>query len=211
MNDVRQWIYGAIIGLLACIGMMVSVAYVSACGFTLTCIRATPLVIRTPVPTLIPAAHPQESANNDMPDFEGCQVAAQDLIGAWVTAGSPETEAFPFEDVDGESCEGTFANDVQDLFIENSAWYPGQLGCTSCHNAQLTDRNAGLDLSSYRSIMSSNILGSGKWESSRLHAVLFEQGLVPQGHSPDADPLQPLLIYAGRHVDEPAAAPTATP
>ena len=54
MNDVRQWIFGAIIGLLACIGLMLSIVYVSACGFTLNCIRANPLVIRTPIPTLIP-------------------------------------------------------------------------------------------------------------------------------------------------------------
>jgi hypothetical protein len=222
MNDVRQWIFGAIIGLLACIGLMLSIVYVSACGFTLTCVQASPLVIRTPVPTLIPAQHTADLGSNDMSDFSGCLVSAQDLVGAWVTAGSPEAEAFPFTDVNGQTCEGTYANDVQHLFIENSTWYAGQLGCTSCHNAQLGERSAGLDLSSYEGILAgskrsyegakgTDILGDGDWESSSLHAVLMEQGLVPEGHSPDAASVAPVLIYAGQHVEEPAVTPTATP
>lgn len=222
MNDVRQWIYGAIIGLLACIGLMLSIVYVSACGFTLTCVQAAPLIIRTPVPTLIPAAHAGDVGSNDSSDFDACQVSAQDLVGAWVTAGSPESEPFPFTDVYGEACEGTFTNDVQHLFVDNSVWYSGQLGCTSCHNASLSDRSIGLDLSSYEGILAgsrrsyegatgTSILGDGDWEASLLHAVLVGQGLGPDGHAPDAEPLPPVFIYAGQHVGEPAVTPTATP
>lgn len=222
MNDVRQWILGAIVGLLACIGLMLSIVYVSACGFTLTCVQAAPLVIRTPVPTLIPAQHAEDLGSSEPSDVAGCLVSAQDLVGAWVTAGSPGTEAFPFTDVNGQSCEGTFANDIQHLFVDNSTWYAGQLGCTSCHNAELTDRSAGLDLSSYEGFMAgsnrsyagasgTNIFGDGNWEESALHAVLMEQGLVPEGHSPDVEPIAPVLIYAGQPVQEPAVTPTATP
>lgn len=222
MNDVRQWIYGAIIGLLACIGLMLSIVYVSACGFTLTCVQASPLVIRTPVPTLIPAAHAEELGSNDNSDFQACQVSAQDLVGAWVTAGSPETAAFPFNDANGEPCEGTYANDVQHLFVDNSVWYAGQLGCSSCHNASFAERGIGLDLSSYEGVLAgsrrsyegatgTDILADGDWETSLLHAVLVEQGLGPDGHAPDSQPLPPVFIYAGQHVGEAAVTPTATP
>lgn len=219
MNDVRQWIYGAIIGLLACIGLMLSIVYVSACGLTLTCNQALPLVVRTPIPTLIPAAHVEDIGSDDTAEFNGCLVPAQDLIGAWVAAESPESEPFPFTDANGNPCEGTFATDVQHLFVDNNVWYVGQLGCTSCHNADLTDRSAGLDLSSFEGVLAGSnrsyegasgntIFGDGDWEASSLHTVLVDQGFVPEGHSPDAEPLAPVLIYAGQHVEE--AAPTAT-
>lgn len=54
MNDVRKYIFGAIIGLFVFVGLMISVAYISACGLTFTCNRAGPKVDRTPIPTLIP-------------------------------------------------------------------------------------------------------------------------------------------------------------
>jgi hypothetical protein len=222
MNDVRQWIYGAIIGLLACIGLMLGIVYVSACGLTLTCNQALPLVIRTPIPTLIPAAHAEEIGSDDTPEFNQCLVSAQDLVGAWVAADSPESEPFPFTDVHGKPCEGTFANDVQHLFMDNNVWFAGQLGCASCHNADLTDRSGGLDLSSYEGVLAGSnrsyegasgttILSDGDWESSPLHAVLVDQGFGPEGHSPEAEPIAPVFIYAGQHVEETAPTPTATP
>lgn len=223
MNDVRQWIFGAIIGLLACIGLMLSIVYVSACGFTVTCVQASPLIIRTPVPTLIPAEHTADLGSSDNgSEFSGCLVSAQDLVGAWVAAGSPETEAFPFTDVSGDTCEGTYANDVQHLFVDNNIWYAGQLGCTSCHNAQLGERSAGLDLSSFAGITSgsnrsyegargTDILGDGDWESSALHDIFLVHGFVPEGHSADGPPLAPVLVYAGQQSEELAVTPTATP
>ena len=132
-----------------------------------------------------------------MNSINKCKVAATDLIGAWVSAGHTETEPFPFTDLNGQNCEGTFA-DIQPLFVENSLWFPGSLGCTSCHNADLTDRSAGLDLSSYEAISlgtrrvaeatspGTDIFGGGDWEKSLLYEVLVNQGLTTQGHSPDA-------------------------
>jgi len=58
MNDVRRWIFGAFLGLFLFVGLMISVAYVSSCGLTLSCIQAAPKVNRTPVPTLVPATLP---------------------------------------------------------------------------------------------------------------------------------------------------------
>lgn len=222
-DDVRRFIYGTIIGFGMLMAVWFSIIYVSSCGFTLNCVRAAPLVVRTPIPTLIPhteAEIPSEPQNPAAMDFNACQVFATDLIGAWVTAGSPETAAFPFTDIHGNPCEGIFANDIQPLFVENNLWYKGSLGCTSCHNAGLTDRSSGLDLSSYHGVMmgtrrvpeatspGTDILGRGVWEDSLLFDVLVHQGLVPKGHSPDVPPTQ-LILYAGQQVA--ASDVTATP
>ena len=183
MNDVRKMIYGTIIGFFMLMAVWFSILYISSCGFTLTCYKASPLVIRTPVPTLIPAAHADNQGGGEgMAEFNQCGVYATDLIGAWVTAGSPETEPFLFTDINGNPCEGTFTSDVQHLFVDNSVWYAGSLGCASCHNAELTERSAGLDLSSYQGILAgsnrsyegakgTDILGDGNWESSSLQDV----------------------------------------
>lgn len=223
MNDVRKVIYGTIIGFFMLMAVWFSIIYISSCGFTLTCYQASPLVIRTPIPTLIPAAHAENGGvENGMTEFNQCQVSATDLIGAWVTAGSPESDPFLFTDVNGNPCEGTFAQDVQPLFVENSVWYVGALGCTSCHNAELTDRSGGLDLSSYQGVLAgtnrayegatgTDILGDGDWESSLLHEVLVVQGLVPAGHSPDIPPVSPIFLYAGQNVEEAEGEVTATP
>jgi hypothetical protein len=222
-DDVKRVIYLTIIGFLVVVLSWLTLIYVSSCGFTLSCNRAAPYVIRTPVPTLIPVSMKEIQATpGASSEFAACYASATDLIGAWVTAGSPETEPFPFTDVNGVNCQGTFAGDVQHLFVENQIWYTGSLGCTSCHNADLTDRSGGLDLSSYQGIMSgsnrsyagakgTDILGGGNWESSKLHDVLLVQGLVPAGHSPDVPPVAPVFLYAGQKAPEASTAtPTAT-
>lgn len=57
-DDVRKVIYGTIIGFLVVVLSWLTLIYLSACGFTLSCYRATPLIVRTPVPTLIPMKLP---------------------------------------------------------------------------------------------------------------------------------------------------------
>jgi hypothetical protein len=223
-DDVRRIIYGTIIGFLLVVGSWLSLIFISSCGFSLSCNQAAPIVIRTSIPTLIPVSHSQnqggESATTE--PFDACQVSATDLIGAWVTADSPESEAFSFTDVNGNPCEGTFADDIQHLFSENSFWYPGSIGCTSCHNAELTERSGGLDLSTYQGIMAgtnrsyagatgTDILGGGNWDASLLHDVLLVHGLVPTGHSPDAEPIGPVFLYAGQQITQPTGTPALTP
>lgn len=222
-DDVRRLIYGTVIGFLGVVVAWLVFIYVSACGFTLNCYQAAPLVVRTPIPTLIPAAHAGGENGGELAELRECRVSATDLIGAWVAAGHPEGESFPFMDVHGNPCQGTFAEDIQHLFMTNSLWYPGSLGCISCHNAQLTERSGGLDLSSYAGVTAgtnrsyegasgTDILGGGDWEASLLHTVLLEQGLVPAGHSPDVEPVGPVFVYAGQRTDTDAeAAPTPTP
>ncbi|NJC98633.1 MAG: hypothetical protein C3F07_16670 [Anaerolineales bacterium] len=221
MNDVRKMIYGAIIGFFLVLGVWFSIIYISACGFTFTCHQAAPLVDRTPIPTLIPVSHSESQMGSGMTEFDKCQIHASDLVGAWVAAGYPETDPFPFVDTSGQNCTGTYAEDIQPLFVENSLWHPGALGCISCHNADLTDRSGGLDLTSYNGIVlgsrrvpgstlskGNDILGGGDWQTSLLYEVLVNQGLAPQGHSADAPVTDPIL-YAGSLVPaEVEATPT---
>lgn len=233
-DDTRRLIYGTIVAFLLFISAWLGFIFISACGFTLTCVQGAPLVIRTPVPTLIPVKQAAAQSQPTPVKFEKqCQIHAIDLIGAWITAGHSETEAFQFTDLNGQTCEGTFA-DIQPLFTENSLWFPGSQGCDSCHNADLTDRSKGLDLSSYQGISlgsrrvagstspGTDIFGNGDLKKSLLYQVLTTQpmgvvvnnGLATQAHSKDAPPNNP-IIYAGKLTAEgqstttPAA--TATP
>jgi hypothetical protein len=226
-DDTRRMIYGTIVAFLLFIVLWLGFVYLSACSFTLTCIQAAQLVERTPIPTLIPVKASQPKATTV--EFNNkCKVAATGLIGAWISAGHSETEPFPFTDLSGQSCEGTFA-DVQPLFRENSIWFPGSLGCVSCHNGDLTDRSAGLDLTSYQAMSlgsgrksgetspGKDIFGSGDLNQSLLYqeltkhglTVLTNKGLATQGHSKEASPNNP-IIYAGQLVTA-GGEVTATP
>lgn len=216
MNDVRKMIYGTIIGFLGFVTLWLSIVYISACGFTFTCSKHKTIVERTPIPTLIP----RNDAVIQMPAAEGefnkCEVSAVELIGAWVSADSPETESFPFTDMHGQSCEGTYEADIQRLFVENSLWYSGAIGCVSCHNSDLTARSGGLDLTAYSAMQlgagradasakGNDILGGGAWEHSSLFTILTTQGMTSTGHSADVAP-NDFILYAGAKVEV-----TATP
>ena len=223
-DDTRGLIYGTIVFFLVGLVVWLGFIFVSACGFALNCIQGAPLVVRTPIPTLSPLEHGQTQPEEVPVEFNKCQVGATDLIGAWVAAGHSDTEAFPFTDVNGQNCEATY-EDIQPLLRENSLWFPGSLGCTSCHNADLTDRSGGLDLSTYEAISlgsrrvaestspGNEIFGDGNWEDSLLHEVLVNQGLTTLGHSPDVEPRNPIL-YVGQPVAVDATGegtPTVTP
>jgi hypothetical protein len=221
-NDVRRTIYITLAAFIAFLFFWFAIVYISACGFTLNCIRGAPLTIRTPVPTLIPAVQAVEPEATSPAEFNQCQVGTTDLIAAWVMAGHTEDEPFPFTDLNGQDCQATFTEDVQPLFVENSLWFPGSLGCTSCHNAELDERSGGLDLSSYEAISlgtrrvagstspGTDLFGRGEWENSLLYETLVNQGFTPQGHSPDAPPRQ-AIIYAGQPVVATQVPPTPSP
>jgi hypothetical protein len=211
MNDVRKMIYGTLIGFLGVVVLWVSFVYISACGFTFTCNKNKPIVERTPIPTLIPIKHSESQMQAGATELNKCEVSATELIGAWVSMDTPQTEPFPFSDVNGQPCEGTFASDIQPLLVENSLWYPGAIGCVSCHNADLTARSAGLDLTSVDSMRlgagradasakGTDIFGGGNWENSSLFTVLTAQGMVPTGHSADVSP-NDVVLYAGTPVE----------
>jgi len=218
MNDVRKMIYGTIILFFVVLAFWLSIIYVSSCGMTLTCGQAAQKVERTPIPTLIPAAHSEAQMGEVMAEFNKCEVTATDLIGAWISAEFPETEPFVFSNVNGDPCEGTYAADIQPLFVENGLWYKSAIGCVSCHNTELSARSGGLDLTSYEAMMKgsgrvdaaskgTDILGGGAMDESALYSVLVKQGLVAVGHSAES-PVTPIVIYAGQAVVAATATPT---
>ena len=199
MNDVRKTIFATIIGFFLMLLVWFSIVYISSCGFTFTCYRGDMPVDRTPIPTLIPASHEEVQMDVEMPEFDKCLISSSELIGAWVEADAPESEPFSFTDMNGATCSGTY-DDVQTLFVENGAWQSGTIGCISCHNAELTDRSGGLDLSSYDAITSSGVLEGSL-------SKYLGMKLTADGHSSDASGGNP-LIYVGATVPEPEATPT---
>ena len=215
-DDVKRYIYGAVIVFLVGVLAWVGIIFVNACGLSLTCNRGNTLPDTTPIPTLIPATLPAMEMNSaPAAASDKCHVAGVDLIGAWVDAGSPESDAFEFTDANGVKCEATFA-DVQPLFTNANLWYSGSLSCISCHSVDLAVSPAQLDLSSYEGILAgsrraddapkgTDILGGGQWKSSLLYQFIAESKEVP-GH--DAALSADLMVYAGTPLPDVQVTPT---
>jgi mono/diheme cytochrome c family protein len=53
-DDTRKLILGTVVAFLVFIASWLLFIGINACGFSLTCVQAAPLVIRTSIPTLIP-------------------------------------------------------------------------------------------------------------------------------------------------------------
>jgi hypothetical protein len=157
-------------------------------------VAAAPQMARTPIPTLIPAAMPTPDLAAEAA-AQACSVGAIDLIGAWVAAGYSESDPFEFTDANtGETCVGVFAEDVLPLFTEANLWFPGAKSCTACHNADVAESKANLDMSSYEGVLAGSyregpgpgddILEAGDWLNSILYEMLVS-GDMPQGRPPD--------------------------
>jgi mono/diheme cytochrome c family protein len=195
--------------------------YVGACSYRSDCLVAgRARLTHTPVPTLIPATLQANSVSFPYSSSpENCTVTAETLLSAWVSAGSPETQPFPFTDGNSVACQATFA-DVQLLFIQSNLWYPGALACTSCHNASLSsESSAGLDLGSYAGVHAgshrssssasgADILGAGNWQQSRLNQVLFVLRQEPFGHPANAVAAAGPTVLAGLPLSVVNATPT---
>ena len=224
-DDFKKIMYTVIIGFLLLVVGWVSFLFLNTCGFSLDCPRAKTLeiVVRTPIPTLVPGTLPAQLMDGQPGAFDKCAVKALDLLGAWVSAGSPESEAFAFEDVNANPCEATFEADVQPLLTQSQVWFPASLSCTSCHNTAFKEGTGGLDLTSYAGLMAGSgraaldgpkgrdILGGGNWPASILYEVLMRTENIPTGHPPLAYPTSNLIVFAGRHVAVVEASGTATP
>lgn len=215
-DDVRKYIYGALIVFLVGVLVWVGFVFVNACGMSFTCNRGNILAETTSIPTLIPATLPAMQADSAPVAASGeCHVAGVDLVGAWVEAGASATEAFQFEDANGQTCEATF-EEVKPLFVSANLWYSGSLSCASCHSVDLAVSPAQLDLSSYEGILAgsrraddapqgTDILGGGNWESSLLYQFIAESHPDIPGHD---DALSPsLMVDAGTPLPEDAATP----
>lgn len=207
MDDFRKLMYGVLVAFVGVIVVWVGIIYISACGFSFTCRQGQPLVDSTPIPTLAAATLPAPDFSVQSPTINRCRVAAVNLIGAWVSAGYSDTEPFTFTDVDGNSCEANFVDDVQPLFLESNLWYPGSLSCASCHQPDMAVSSAQLDQSTYEGMLlgsrrtspnakGNDIFGGGDWEASLLYDVLYVRKFMPLGRPPDV-PAEGPVVFAG--------------
>jgi len=128
MNDVRKMIYGTIIGFFMMLVVWLSIVYVSACGLTLTCHRATPSVERTPIPTLIPVQGSESAKPVSLPSSNGTPLPAlspeaEEYISANPDVARPSNPGGPGPalDLTGDADNG------KQLFAAN---------CEFCHGAE---------------------------------------------------------------------------
>jgi|WetSurMetagenome_2_1015567.scaffolds.fasta_scaffold187131_2 hypothetical protein len=161
---------------------------------------------KTPIPTLIPATLPAVSFESQKNSFGmgQCQVRAVNLIAAWVAAGKPEKDSFPFKDTNGKECTASFPADVQPLFDQPNVWYTGAIACTTCHGADLKVSAAQMNLTTYADILAgsrradgaakgNDILGaSGSWDKAKLYVVLSTR-FMPMGVPSTNHPAGPLV------------------
>jgi hypothetical protein len=216
MDDFRKFMYTALIAFILLLVVWISIVYVSACGFTLTCHRGQPIAARTPVPTLAAATLPVSDFSVSSPTISRCRVPAVELLGAWVNAGYSDTETFTFTDVDGNECKANFTDDIQLLFLEANLWFPGSLSCAACHQSDMDIASAQLDLSTYEGMLrgvqltasddsqdeeATDIFGDGVWENSLLYDSLSVRKNMPLGRPPDL-PAEGPVIFAGIAVQE---------
>jgi hypothetical protein len=194
-DDVQKYIYRTLTIFITGVVIWVGFIFINACGFSLACKQGAAVVERTPIPTLFPATMPAlEIKSKPAALSDKCRVAAVDLIGAWVSANSPEKDIFLFADVNGRDCETTFA-EVELLFTEPNLWRSDSLSCVSCHYVDVTISSAQLDLSSYAGIKIGSrradveaekgidILGEGNWEKSLLYEFLSTSKAEVPGHT----------------------------
>ncbi len=221
-RDFSSCMLAAMIGLPIFLLIFIAALYVGNCGFSANCSQAgLPAIIHTPIPTLIPASLPNLAANTQLPANEPCTLTAEELLAEWMTAGYTENDLFGFRDKFGDICNGTFAN-VLPLFTQTNVWYPAAPACDSCHNADVANAAANLDLSSYQGILAGgkraspeskgeDILGGGVWAKSLLNQVLFiYQTMPPNAPSGSLTPHGPTII-AGSMASLPTLSPTEGP
>ena len=209
-DDFRKFMYTALIAFVLLLAVWISIVYISACGFTLTCRQGQPVAATTPIPTLAAATLPAPDFSVAAPSFARCRIAAVDLIGTWVSAGYSDTETFTFTDVDGQECQANFTDDVQPLFLESNLWYPGSLSCASCHQSDMSVASAQLDQSTYEGMLmgsrrvdgakGNDIFGGGVWEESLLYENLYVKKYMPLGRPPEV-PAEGPIVFAGIAVE----------
>ena len=206
-DTMRTVMYTVLIGLPTIVVVWIFTIIFWGCGFNNSCANVSQLGL-TPVPTLIPATLPipEVGAGHQAAPVK-CQVAAVDLIGAWVKAGVPEKDSFDFTDSKGTACSATFSTDVQPLFTTPNLWYDGASACTTCHSADVTAATMHMSLASYKDILAganrtdanskgTDILGGGNWEKSVLYDMLYTQKSMPLGR-PATVPAAGPVIFAG--------------
>ena len=140
-DDVRRVIYGTIIGFLVVVLSWLALIYISACGFTLSCYRATPLVVRTPIPTLIPVKlaaptkfvlpSPTPTLIATLPPESDTPVAGEPAVD--VARPSNPGGPGPAVDLQGD------VNHGKDIYVANCAYCHAEEGKGGLPNPGTTD------------------------------------------------------------------------
>jgi len=158
-----------------------------------------PEATKTAIPTLFPVelAAPTKMVSQVSYGTGACEIAALDLIAAWVQDGKPETAAFDFSDNHNQACQGSFEADVMPLFNVPNVWFSGAPACTSCHTADVKTAQMNLSLVNYANIIAGShrtdetsqgqdILGTGgPFEKSKLYFMITTH-LMPVGRPPNS-------------------------
>lgn len=210
MKELKGLTFIFLLGIPVIVMVFVFGMYFLGCESTNSC-TGVQEPARTSIPTLVAATLPAPQVGaNVVPLGPKCQISAVELIGAWVTAGYPETEPFDFVDVTGKECTATYTADIERLFVEANLWYDGAPACTTCHYADVQKATMNLDMSSYAGILAGSgrangeaqgkdILGGGDWETSLLYQMIY----APNGQSTIGRQVMPL----GRPATAPANGP----
>ncbi|MCP4363260.1 MAG: hypothetical protein GY796_35110 [Chloroflexi bacterium] len=126
----------------------------------------------------------------------GAAARAVDLVGAWVDAGSPESEPFDYTGIDGNSYQATFDVDILPLFTNNGVWFENSPACLGCHFGSIEESAHEMDLGSHEGILAGadvledppgvSIVGESEpgagdfnWGESELRARLRDNRMPP--------------------------------
>jgi hypothetical protein len=161
---------------------------------------ATPTPTQTTLVNTSSSLEPATEAEVDQAEISlsefGAAAKAVDLIAAWVEAGAPETEAFNYTGIDGNTYPATFEVDILPLFTENGLWFEGAQACAGCHFGNTEASYHEMSLASYDGLMKGGdvlssppgapILGQSKvgatdfnFDASRLRTRLRNNRMPP--------------------------------
>jgi mono/diheme cytochrome c family protein len=127
-DDVRKYVYGALIAFLVVVFSWLSIVYVSACGITLTCNQGVVKVERTSIPTLFPATMPVAQRFIPTPTLSPTLTvaeAATQMAGSGSNIARPSNPGGPGEAINLKGDAGAGA----EIFAAN---------CVPCHGAKGT-------------------------------------------------------------------------
>ena len=130
-DDFRKFMYIALTAFVLLLVVWISIVYVSACGFTLTCHQGQRIAVRTPIPTLAAATLPA-------PDFTISKAVPTSAAASSASGGDqiprPSNPGGPGDAVNlkGDAASGT------QIF---------QTNCVPCHGPEGTQgvSNPGTD------------------------------------------------------------------
>ena len=132
-----------------------------------------------------------DSGVTTLPNQYGCDLNGVGLIGTWVEAGAPETDAFEYG-----GAQLTFDRDVLPFFTQPDMWFDGSQACTGCHFGNTENSYHEMDLTSYEGIVTGadslsappgvSILGASavgatdfNWGSSKLRERMRNNRMPP--------------------------------